>query len=144
MLLRSSCFWAAQGDFQSPFSTMKKTTPTPYFHCSILFPLKIIHKILFPSTFLIGFLTILSFSHWQCTFPGWVKVSALWLYVLIMWRTRFRVNPHSIVAWMSSNFLLEADVKSDCNWTRTHNHLVHKRTLNHLAKLAFKWLSVRL
>ena len=32
---------------------------------------------------------------------------------------------------------------SDCNWTRTHNHLVHKRTLNHLAKLA-KWLSVRL
>ena len=29
---------------------------------------------------------------------------------------------------------------SDCNWTRTHNHLVHKQTLNHLAKLA-KWLS---
>ena len=29
---------------------------------------------------------------------------------------------------------------SDCNWTRTHNHLVHKGTLNHLAKLA-KWLS---
>ena len=24
----------------------------------------------------------------------------------------------------------------DCNWTRTHNHLVHKRTLSHLAKLA--------
>ena len=21
---------------------------------------------------------------------------------------------------------------SDCNWTRTHNHLVHKQTLNHL------------
>ena len=28
---------------------------------------------------------------------------------------------------------------SDCNWTRTHNHWVRKRTLNHLAKLA-KWL----
>ena len=27
----------------------------------------------------------------------------------------------------------------DCNGTRTHNHLVRKRTLNHLAKLA-KWL----
>ena len=27
-----------------------------------------------------------------------------------------------------------------CNWTRIHNHLVHKRTLNHLAKLT-KWLS---
>ena len=23
----------------------------------------------------------------------------------------------------------------DCNWTRTQNHLVLKRTLNHLAKL---------
>ena len=33
---------------------------------------------------------------------------------------------------------------SDCNWIRTHNHLVHKRTLNHLAKPAglAKWLSV--
>ena len=29
---------------------------------------------------------------------------------------------------------------SDCKGTRTHNHLVRKRTLNHLAKLA-KWLS---
>ena len=29
---------------------------------------------------------------------------------------------------------------SDCNWTRTQNHLVLKRTLNHLAELA-KWLS---
>ena len=29
---------------------------------------------------------------------------------------------------------------SDCNWTWTHNHLVHKRTLDHLVKLA-KWLS---
>ena len=29
---------------------------------------------------------------------------------------------------------------SDCNWTRTHNHLVCKWTLNHLAKLT-KWLS---
>ena len=32
---------------------------------------------------------------------------------------------------------------NDCNGTRTHNHLVRKRTLNHLASLA-KWLSVRL
>ena len=29
---------------------------------------------------------------------------------------------------------------SDCNGTRTHNHLIRKRTLNHLVKLA-KWLS---
>ena len=32
--------------------------------------------------------------------------------------------------------LEEAANLGDCNWIRTHNHLVHKRTLNHLAKLA--------
>ena len=29
---------------------------------------------------------------------------------------------------------------SDCKWTRLHNHLVRKRTLNHLAKFA-KWFT---
>ena len=35
---------------------------------------------------------------------------------------------------------------SDCNWIRSHNQLVHKRPLSHLAKLAYlaKWLSDRL
>ena len=35
---------------------------------------------------------------------------------------------------------------SDSNGIRTHNHLVRKRTLKHLVKLASlaKWLSVRL
>ena len=28
------------------------------------------------------------------------------------------------------------DFMNDCNWTRTYNHLVRKRTLNHLVKLA--------
>ena len=42
-------------------------------------------------------------------------------------------------------FLLTSS-HNDCNWTRTQNHLVLKRTLNYLAKLASlaKWLSVRL
>ena len=64
-----------------------------------------------------------------------------WLYVLIMSCMHFRVNPHSIVAWMSRNSLLKTGVKSevlsDCNRTQTHNHLLHKWTLDHLAKLAF-------
>ena len=30
---------------------------------------------------------------------------------------------------------------SDCNWTRTHNHLVHNRTLNHLAKVVIFFLN---
>ena len=34
-------------------------------------------------------------------------------------------------------------VTYDCNWTRTQNHLVLKRTLNQMASLA-KWLGVRL
>ena len=34
---------------------------------------------------------------------------------------------------------------SDCNWIRTHNHLVHKRTLNWLSvRLWTKWLWVRI
>ena len=36
-----------------------------------------------------------------------------WLYVIIMSRTRFRVNPHSIVAWMSRNSLLKAGARSE-------------------------------
>ena len=31
-------------------------------------------------------------------------------------------------------------MKDKCNWTWTQNHLIRKRTLSHLAKLA-KWLS---
>ena len=63
------------------------------------------------------------------------------MHVLIMSRTLFRMNPHSIIAWMSRN----SWSLSNCNVTRIHNHLVHKRTLNHLAKLTLriKWLWVR-
>ena len=35
------------------------------------------------------------------------KTKRFLLYVLVMSRTRFRVNPHSLVAWMSRNSLLE-------------------------------------
>ena len=52
-----------------------------------------------------------------------------------MW---FRVNLLSVVAWMPRNSLLETGVVwsfSDCNGIQTHNQLVHKETLKHLAKL---------
>ena len=43
--------------------------------------------------------------------------------------------------WNSLPFHIKSSESlSDCNETRTPNHLVHKRTLNHLAKLA-KWIS---
>ena len=56
----------------------------------------------------------------------------------------FRVNPHYISAWFSRNSLFKSDIKSDvlsdCKKTETHNHLLCKQTLNHLAKMT-KWLS---
>ena len=76
------------------------------------------------------------------------------LYVLVMSHMHLRVNLHSAVAWMSRNSLLKTDMiskwhLSDCNGIRLHNHVVCKRTLNHLYKLAkwlnlTKWLSVHL
>ena len=45
----------------------------------------------------------------------YLSARCIWLY-LLMSRTRFRVNPHSIVAWMSKNPLLEAGAKSEVKW----------------------------
>ena len=41
------------------------------------------------------------------------------LYVFVMSRTRFRVDPHSIVAWVSRNSLLKAGAKSAVQVTAT-------------------------
>ena len=49
----------------------------------------------------------------------YLSVWCIWLYVLVMSRTRFRVNPHSIVSWMSRNSLLKAGVKSEVSVTAT-------------------------
>ena len=43
---------------------------------------------------------------------------------------------HSAIT-LPTNLFLQTQFLYDCNWTQTHNHLVRKRTLNHLAKLAF-------
>ena len=64
--------------------------------------------------------------------------SGCWLYALIMSRTRFRVNPHLICSCMNVNELLARSRReiwslNDYKWTRIHNHLVYKRTLNHSA-----------
>ena len=82
------------------------------------------------------------FAHEYCFFLILNLKKMLFLIVLAMTHTRFRVNPHSMVTWMSRNFLLEAEIwrLSDCNWTWTQNHLVVNWTLNHLAKLEKKML----
>ena len=39
-----------------------------------------------------------------------------------------------------ADVILQISRLIDCNWTRTQNHLVRKRTLNHLAKLTISRL----
>ena len=74
----------------------------------------------------------------------YLSVRCIWLYVIIMSHTSFRVNPHSIVCLSVKELLVRSrrDIWNfgDSNVIRTHNHLVCKRTFNHLANLA-KWLS---
>ena len=65
---------------------------------------------------------------------------SFWLYVLIMSRTSFRVNPHSIVCLNVKELLgwSRDDIwdLSDSKEIRSHNHLVYKWTLKDLAQLA--------
>ena len=63
------------------------------------------------------------------------------LYVIIMSRTSFRVNLHSVVCLNAKElFAWSRRHIWSFKWQlriRTYNHLVRKRTLNHLAKLAY-------
>ena len=38
---------------------------------------------------------------------------------------------------------MRTDNLNDCNWTRTQNHLVRKRTLSRLAKWLAKWFILK-
>ena len=64
--------------------------------------------------------------------------------LLVMLRTSLKVNPHSIICLNVKKLLARSRRHiwslSDSNEIQIHNHLVHKRSLNHLAKLV-KWLS---
>ena len=78
---------------------------------------------------------------------GFEYLSLRWnlLYVNIMSRRRFRVNPHYVASWMSRNSLDNNEKNyfsdlSDSNEFCTHIHLIRKHALNHLHNLV-KWLS---
>ena len=67
------------------------------------------------------------------------------LYVLVMSRTRIE-SESTLYSCLNVKELLARSMReiwnlSDCNWTRTQNHLVRKRTLNYLAKVFFYELS---
>ena len=56
----------------------------------------------------------------------YLSVRCIWLNVLIMSRTHFRMNPHSIFAWMSRNFLLEPGIPF-VKWWRSMMSLTGSR-----------------
>ena len=59
----------------------------------------------------------------------YLSVECISLYVLLMSRTRFRVNLHSIVKELLARSMREIWSLSDCIWSRTKNHLVCKWTV---------------
>ena len=72
-----------------------------------------------------------------------LKPKSIRLHVITISRTRFRVNPHAIVCLNVKEHLARSRRlfwnSNDSNQIQTLNHLVRKRTLNHLAKLI--WLN---
>ena len=74
----------------------------------------------------------------------YLSVRSIWSCLVVMSHTSFRVNLYSIVRLNIKELLAWSRCYiwriSDSNGIWTHNHLVHKWTLNHKAKLA-KWLS---
>ena len=74
---------------------------------------------------------------------NYLSIWCIWLYVVIMLRRSFKVNPHSLVCLNFKELLAwnRCHIKclSDSNMIWTHNCLVCKRTLNDLAKQV-NWL----
>ena len=74
----------------------------------------------------------------------YLYVWCIWLYVIMMSRSSFRVNRHSIDCPIVKEVFARGRGHiwslNDSKEIRTHNQLVRKRTLNHLAYEA-KWLS---
>ena len=81
-----------------------------------------------------------------------LSVWCISLYVLITSPTRFRVLPHSVVAWMSKNSLLEkswilkfkllervSNIQPLSSWGNTHPFI----QTGQMIKLSFEFLSVR-
>ena len=68
----------------------------------------------------------------------YLSVRWIWLYVIMISCTHFRVNPHYICVNIKELLALKRRGiwgLNDWNWNRTRNHLVCKGTLKHLAKL---------
>ena len=73
----------------------------------------------------------------------YLSVRCIWLYLSIMSRMSFRVNPHSIVCLNYREILARRrrhiSSWSESNGIRIYNYLVCKRTLNHLGNRSNDW-----
>ena len=90
--------------------------------------------------------------HWQNTSKFYIKLHYAFLFdvwfiyfqkavfVYVMHNARYTLYSCLNIKKLVPRSKREIWSFSDSSWTRTHNRLVHKRTLNHLAKLA-NWLS---
>ena len=67
------------------------------------------------------------------------SVRCIWLYILVMPRTPFRVNPHSIFALMSRNSLLEAGTKCEGEVTATKLETTTTLFLNEHSTIWSNW-----
>ena len=86
------------------------------------------------------------FGSWDSCF-GFFGLKQSLLGVLIMSHTRFLMSRTTLCSCLNFKELLARNRRdilslSECNGIRTHNHLVHKRTLNHLTNWPV-WLNVR-
>ena len=74
----------------------------------------------------------------------WVLISTVHLTICSYHVTYILESESSLYSCLNVKELLarsrgEIWSLSECNWTRTHNHLVHKQTLNHLANWSNDW-----
>ena len=54
----------------------------------------------------------------------YLSARCVWLYVLVMLRTRFRLNPHSVVAWMSRKSLVKTITKPEYGFILKRVHVL--------------------
>ena len=75
------------------------------------------------------------FYHFKCTW-GKVEVTECSCYVTYKLQNQFTLYSCLNVKELIARNYRNIWSLSDYNWTGTHNHLVHKLTVNHLSKLA--------
>ena len=81
-------------------------------------------------------------SNWPNNWPVlWILICTVHLIVCFFHVTYEFESESTLYSFLNVKDLLARSRRhisrlSDCNGTRTHNHLIRKRTLNHLAKLA--------